>query len=192
MKSRVGMFFPCLALAAALGAALTGCTITGDRPKPEPKPPEVKKPEVKKPEAKKPEAKKPEAKKPEVKKPEVKKPATEKPKPKPVPPRADLTPREAAREWWQAVLNEDRQLADLYVISPESNEFLIQYVRELKKNARTDVESQKELESMRRAAFDRIERADGFVIVPATKDGEHFFKVFFQKHHGRWLIYTIN
>ena len=163
---------PCvsgIASAAALCAALVGCTISGDKPGPAAGPPEVKKPEAKKPEAKKPEAKKPE--------------------PPRVPP-ADLSPREAASEWWQAVLNEDRKRADLYVINSDTNDFLIQYVHELKKNA--DAESRKELESMRRAVFGRVEKAENFIIVPMTKDGEHFVKVFFQKHNGRWLIFTIN
>ena len=182
MKFRIPLFLPSLVFGAALTCALSGCATSG-----EPRPDPAAKPEVKG-DVKKPEAKKPEAKKPEAKKPEAKKPET--PKNVPTAPPADLSPRETARRWWQTVMAEDRKSADLYVVDPETNEFLIQYVHELRKNG--DADSLRELESMGRAAFGGATEQSGFLVVQMTKEGEAFFKVIFQKRGGRWLILTIN
>ena len=187
MKFRIPPLFPSIAFGAALTLALSGCATTDEVPPGPAAKPEAKG-DVKKPEAKKPEAKKPEAKKPEAKKPEAKKPVT--PKKAPSAPPADLSPGEAARRWWQAVMSEDRKSADLYVVDPLTNEFLIQYVHELRKNA--DADSLKELESMGKAAFGRATEESGFLVIQMTKEGEAFFKVILQKQGGRWLILTIN
>lgn len=98
----------------------------------------------------------------------------------------------AARRWWLAILNEDKKTADLFVASPESNAFLIEYLHELKKKAPGDAEARKELEDIRKARFGKAAELGEWIVVPANKDGELFFKVLFKKQDGKWLIVTIN
>lgn len=98
----------------------------------------------------------------------------------------------AARSWWLAILNEDQKTADLFVVSPDSNAFLIRYIQELKKNAPADAEARKELEDIRKVRFGKAVELDEWIVVPANKDGELFFKVLFKKQDGKWLIVTLN
>ena len=162
MKSRVPPLFPILAFGAVLGAVLAGCA--SSEPAPEPRG----------------FAAPPEEKTSE---PETAAPASAE---------ELLAVRLSAREWWKAVMCGDKKSADLYVMTPEDNEFLIGYVRELGKNAASDAEARSELERMRRAVFGKAVEQDGFVIVPMLADGKTLFKVFFRKRNGRRLIFTIN
>ena len=174
MKFHIPPFVSFLAAGAALTFAAGGCASSGERPASPAAPPrQVSAPPQKKTKTKTAAP--------------VRAPA---PAPAPVDELAAV--RLAAREWWNAVLRGDRKRADLYVIAPEDNEFMIRYVRELKKNASSDVELRNELERMQRAVFGAATEQDGFIIVPMIVDGRTMVNLFFKKHNGKRLIFTIN
>ena len=190
MRSRIPLLFTSLVFGAALTFMLNGCATSDEQPDAPAEPPrqtaaaaEEKTPETKTATA-------PEKKTPETKAPE---PKTAAPKPGEAATDEELVAAGlAARAWWVAVLSEDRKTADLYVMNPDTNEFLTQYVREQKKNAASDAEARKEIEGMRKALFGKATTQDGFIIVPLSKDGELFLKIFFTKRNGKWRIFTVN